>query len=84
MKDMVRLRVYERRESEYVLAGKDIPLETSIRQQMEAGYFPMDFISFGVDMLRVVFNYAPAQVARFKDHSEVNLDLVNMKTEDGV
>ena len=59
-KEILRLRVFERRGDRYVLAGKDVPLESAIKNQMEAGYYPMDFISFGVDMLRVVFNYNPA------------------------
>lgn len=84
MKEMLRMRVFERKGAIYYLADKDVPLELVIRNQMEVGYYPMDFISFGVDFLRVVFSYNPAAVEKFRQQSENVMDLVNMKSEEGV
>ena len=88
MKEMIRIRVFERKDARYYLASSEVEgmigLESYVVSQMEEGYFPMDFISFGVDLLRVVFNYSPASCEKFRNHADGVSDLVNMKSGEGV
>ena len=63
---------------------QSISLEQFVVLQMEEDYFPMDFVSYGADLMRVAFNYNPAQCEKFKHHSEGGVDLSSLKMEEGV